>query len=158
MNFAPGPLWLAGGVVLLVLEVLAPGAFMMWLGLAAIGTGLLVHWMDPAFAWQVAAFAVLSAIGIAAGLRLRRPRRLTTLNTPGSGLIGRSARVLSFAGGEIRVRVGDSDWAARLAGKSAMPAIGMMLRVVGVDGSVLLVAAEEPVAAEKSVIHPPLAG
>ncbi len=155
---APGPLWLAAGVVLLVLEVIAPGAFMMWLGIAALGTGLLVHYADPSFDWQVVAFAVLSGVGIAAGLWLRRQRRPSSLNTPESGLIGRSARVLSFQGREGRVRLGDSDWSARLSGNAETPLPGVILRVVGVDASVLLVAAMEGAPAEKSVINPPLAG
>ncbi len=138
----PGPLWLAAGVALLVLEVVAPGAFMMWLGVAAIGTGLLVHFAGIDFAWQVAAFAVLAAAGVAAGLALRRRHRPSGLNLPGSGLVGRSARVLSFNGPEGRVRLGDSDWSARLANTGAMPPAGSTLRVVGVDGSVLLVADE----------------
>ncbi len=134
----PGPLWLAAGVVLLVLEVLVPGAFMMWLGIAALGTGLLVHWTAAGFEAQVAAFAVLAAIGIAVALKLRRSHPPSALNTPHSGLLGRSARVLTFEGREGRVRVGDSDWPARLTSGTAEP--GTILRVTGVEGSILLVA------------------
>ena len=151
IDWTPGPLWLAAGVALLVIEVLAPGAFMMWLGLAALGTGLLAHFQNPAFPWQVACFALLAAVGIVVGLRLRRRGLPSGLNTPESGLIGRSARVLSFAGREGRVRLGDSDWSARLATAEAAPATGTTLRVVGVDGSVLLVA-------DQSLIDAPSVG
>ena len=35
----PALMWLAGGLVLLVAEVVMPGVFLFWLGLAALGTG-----------------------------------------------------------------------------------------------------------------------
>ena len=36
----PGWLWLIGGVVLLIAEVIAPGFFLVFIGAAAIATGL----------------------------------------------------------------------------------------------------------------------
>lgn len=131
--------WLVGGVLLLVIEMLAPGAFMMWLGLAALGVGGLVWLLEPEFAWQVVAFALLAAIAVGAGLRLRRAGRTSRLNTAESGLVGRSARVLAFEGREGRVRLGDSDWPARLAAGTEPPQPGETLRVVGVDGTILVV-------------------
>ena len=135
----PALAWLAGGVLLLVIEVLAPGVFMMWLGLAALGVGVVVWLAEPAFAWQVVLFAVLAAIAIGIGLRLRRAARRSGLNTAESGLVGRSVGVLSFAGREGRVRLGDSDWPARLAAGAPPPRPGETLRVVGVDGTTLVV-------------------
>jgi membrane protein implicated in regulation of membrane protease activity len=81
-------------------------------------------------------------VSIAIGLRLRHrpPRRL---NTPESGLVGRGARVLEFSGRDGRVRVGDSDWPARLADGVNGVVAGQPLRVAGVDGMVLLVRPEE---------------
>jgi len=137
----PALTWLIAGLVLLVAEMLAPGVFMMWLGLAAIGVGTLVHFVSITFAWQVVIFGALALVLIAGALRLRRTRHPPRLNTAESGLIGRSARVLSFASGEGRVRVGDSDWAARLAQGTPAPAAGDVLRVVAVDGTVVVVGA-----------------
>ena len=52
---------------------------MMWLGLAACGTGLVVLASGIGFELQVVTFAVLAAISLAVGLRLRhRPVRLNT--------------------------------------------------------------------------------
>jgi hypothetical protein len=132
--------WLLAGLGLLIAEALLPGAFLMWLGLAACGTGLLTQAGDLGFAWQVVAFAVLAAISLAVGLRLRR--RLVPLNTQQAGLIGRTATALVFRGREGRVRVGDSDWAARLAPDVAEPASGAPLRVADVQGTVLIVRPE----------------
>jgi membrane protein implicated in regulation of membrane protease activity len=138
-DLPPDLLWLIVGVVLMALEALAPGAFMVWIGLAAIGTGLATLLAHMDFSAQVVVFAVLALVAIAAGLRLRRRRGPAALNTPGSGLVGRTAHALSVAGQEGRVRMGDSDWQARLAAGADWPDGGAPLEVVAVDGCVLVV-------------------
>jgi membrane protein implicated in regulation of membrane protease activity len=138
-------IWLLAGIGLLILEVALPGVFLMWLGLAAIGTGLILQAVSPGFETQVVAFAVLAAISIGIGLRLRRRGRAPgakSINTQEAGLAGRAATALSFEGREGRVRVGDSDWPARLASGSAPPNPGDRMRVVGVDGTVVIVQAD----------------
>jgi membrane protein implicated in regulation of membrane protease activity len=133
-------IWLVTGLALLAIEMLAPGAFMMWLGLAACGTGLMVLATGIGFELQVVTCGVLAAISLAVGLRVRqRPGRL---NTQQAGLAGRTAIALMFQGREGRVRVGDSDWAARVPPDVAEPVLGMRLRVEGVDGTVLIVRPE----------------
>ena len=135
-------IWLLSGLILLILEMLAPGAFLMWIGLAAIGAGLLTLTVPIDFAYQVVAFAVFAAVSLTVGLRLRRPPT-TQLNTQNAGLAGRTVTALSFSGREGRVRLGDSDWAARLAHDAPVPAPGDRLRVEGVDGTVLVVRQED---------------
>jgi inner membrane protein len=133
-------IWIAAGLVLLLLEVLAPGAFMMWLGLAACGTGIVALASGIGFELQVVTCAVLAAISLSIGLRFRH--RPTRLNTQHGGLAGRSATALSFRGREGRVRVGDSDWAARVPAGVPEPSEGAKLRVEGVDGTILIVRPE----------------
>jgi inner membrane protein len=133
-------IWLVGGLALLMLEIMAPGAFMMWIGLAACGTGLVILASGIGFAPQVVTFGVLAAISLAVGLRFRH--RPTRLNTQQAGLAGRSATALVFQGREGRVRVGDSDWAARVPTDVAQPAAGTRMRVQGVEGTVLIVRPE----------------
>jgi membrane protein implicated in regulation of membrane protease activity len=130
--------WLGGGLVLLVAELLVPGAFLMWIGLAGLGTGLAVLLGLAGFGPQVACFAVLTAGSIALGLRLRRPPE-QRVNTPDSGLVGRTAHALAFEGREGRVRLGDSDWPAQLVAGAAVPPPEARLRVVAVKGLVLVV-------------------
>jgi inner membrane protein len=134
-------IWVAGGLALLMLEIHAPGAFMMWLGLAACGTGLVVLASGIGFELQVVTFGVLAAIALGVGLRYRR-HRPGRLNTQQAGLAGRSATALLFQGREGRVRIGDSDWAARVPPDVPEPAAGARLRVEGVDGTVLIVRPE----------------
>lgn len=135
----PGLAWLLAGVALVLLEMVIPGAFLLWLGLAAIGTGLICLVAPLGFAVQVVVFAVLAPLSIGCALTLRRRARPSNVNTPGSGLVGRSATALGFAGGEGRVRVGDSDWPARMLDGTQPPSPDAQLEVVAVDGLVLLV-------------------
>lgn len=140
-NAPASVLWLLAGMALLGFEVLAPGVFMMWLGLAAIANGLVLLAVDVSFGTQVGLYAVFAAISLFVGLKLRKPPA-PGLNTQQAGLIGRHAVALSFSGREGRVRLGDSDWAARLSSGATVPEPGARLRVDGVDGTVLVVRPE----------------
>ena len=135
----PGLFWLLGGLLLMGIELAIPGAFCVWIGLGALGTGLATEWLSLTFPGEVVVFALLAAFSIAVGLQLRRLRRPSLLNTPGSGLVGRTAHALSTEGREGRVRIGDSDWAARLATDATWPEARAGLEVVGVDGCVVVV-------------------
>ncbi len=123
--------------MLLGLEIFVPGAFLMWIGLGALGTGLVVLVIGFGFALQVLAFGGLSALAITIGLRLRKPVR--RLNTQTAGLVGRPATAIAFDGRAGRVRLGDSDWAARVPHDVAPPEAGAHLRVADVDGTTLIV-------------------
>ena len=129
-------IWLLAGVALLVGEIVIPGVFLMWLGVAALGTGGATLAAGLTLALEAPLFAVLAAFAVLAGWRLQRPRH-PVLNTPQSGLVGRSATALAFNGREGRVRIGDSDWPARLA---AYADASGPLRVVAVEGTTLVVA------------------
>ncbi len=131
--------WIAIGLVLMLLEMATPGVYLVWLGLAAVATGLVVQVTDPRFAVQVVVFGVFAAVLIAVGLRMRARRGPSVVNTPASGLVGREAMALDFHGRTGRVRVGDSDWSARLAEGAPVPQPREALRVVAVDGTTLVV-------------------
>ncbi len=128
-------IWLLAGVALLVGEIVIPGVFLVWLGVAALGTGAATLAAGLTLGLEVPLFALLAALAVLAGWRMQRPRH-PVLNTPQSGLVGRSAVALAFEGREGRVRVGDSDWPARLAaGANSSDS----LQVVAVEGTTLVV-------------------
>lgn len=139
----PALIWVLAGLVLLGAEVLVPGVFLLWVGLAAIGTGLMLLVATPPFSVVVAVFVVLLAAGIGVALRLRRanPAR-PQVNTPSSGLVGRIGVLAEPNATGPRVRIGDSDWAARLAGGTAPIPAGTRVKVEGVDGTTLVVRPE----------------
>jgi membrane protein implicated in regulation of membrane protease activity len=130
-------IWVAVGLGLLILEMLLPGVFMVWLGLAVCGTGLLTLLFQFGFLAQVVSFGVLTAITLSAGLHLRRPRQVVLAET--EGLIGRSATALVFRGRDGKVRLGDTDWAARVPPDTRPPDPGARLKVAQVEGTVLIV-------------------
>ena len=132
--------WLSLGLVLGVAEMVAPGFFLMWLGLAALIVGGLDYFLPITVAYQVAMFAILSVLTVFAGKKFLRENPIETedakLNDRGARLTGELVTVVeAITNGNGRVKVGDSVWSAR--GVDA--AIGSRVRVTGADGAVLLV-------------------
>ncbi|MBE9604880.1 NfeD family protein [Acetobacteraceae bacterium H6797] len=140
----PGLIWLLGGFLLLGAELALPGVFLVWVGLAAVLTGLVVLAADPGFGIVTICFIVFLILGITAGIRLGRHKRKGSAvgpNEHGAGLIGRIGTVISVEPVGMRVRLGDSDWAARFATGNllAAPKPGQTVRVETVEGTVLVV-------------------
>ena len=133
--------WAILGLVLVGGEMLAPGIFLIWLGLAALLTGVVVGLFG--IGWQIAmlVFAVFAGASVLAGRLLTRrkgeePDAATGLNDRGRQLIGRVFRLeATMTGGEGRVRVGDSSW--RIVGPELLA--GAEVKVVRVEGSTLVV-------------------
>ena len=137
MNAAAG--WAVSGLALAAMEMLAPGVFLLWVGLAALGTAAATALAGLGWPAQLASFVLLATafVGLVA-VRLRgRPSR-DSVNAPAAGLIGQTCRALEFRDGEARVMLGDGAWNARLDDRST-PSAGAALRVVGLDGTTLLV-------------------
>ena len=126
-------LWIILGLLAMAMEILLPGVFLLWAGLAAVGTGLLVLLADPGAVATVLGFLLLLGLGIGLSLRVFRPRRgRMAVNTPASGLVGRQGLWL----GAGRARIGDSDWPAH--GGEALPP-GSPVQVSAVEGLTLQV-------------------
>ncbi|MEY4619251.1 MAG: hypothetical protein RIS65_423 [Pseudomonadota bacterium] len=132
--------WLSLGLLLGAAEMVAPGFFLMWLGLAALIVGGLDYFLPITVAYQVAMFAILSVLTVFAGKKFLQKNPIETedakLNDRGARLTGEIVTVVeAITNGHGRVKVGDSVWSAR--GVDA--AIGSRVRVIGADGAVLLV-------------------
>jgi len=120
--------WWTAGLLLLTAEVLVPGIFLMWFGLAALLTGvvdLLVPGLD--WRWQAVVFSVLS---VALVFALERESDRPELNRRLHSLIGQTANLIRpIENGHGEVRIGDTLW--RVTGPD-LPA-GTRVRVVAVD-------------------------
>lgn len=139
----PALIWILAGLLLLGAEIFLPGVFLLWIGIASIGTGALLFFVAPPFWLTVTTFVLLLAAGIAVALRLRRMQHARPrVNTPDAGLIGRFGVLTDPGDAGPRVRVGDSDWAARLPRDVADSPSGTRVRVEGVDGTTLVVRPE----------------
>jgi|SRR5690349_17938661 len=132
--------WIILGLALAGLELISPGIFLIWLGFAAILTGLAAGAADLSWQASTLLFATLSVAAVLAGRAISRPAvqkdDASALNRRGEALVGRTFTLEApILGGEGRVRVGDSSW--RITGPDT-PA-GSAVRVVRVDGSTLVV-------------------
>lgn len=133
--------WVIAGLVLMGLELLAPGAFMVWLGLAALATGLLLFVVALPVEAALLVFAGLAVVAVLVGRRMIGPPRQrgeSALNDRAAKLLGRTFVLEEpISEGRGRVRVDDTLW--RVEGPD-LPA-GAQVRVVGMDGMLLKVAA-----------------
>jgi len=139
----PAAWFLIGGALVAALELLTPGAMLVWIGVALMGTGLGTLLLGLDASGQALAFVLLLGASVAGGLLLRktRPPADRTANLPDAGLSGRTGRTdQAFEGGRGRVRLGDTHWSARSHDGSDLPA-GLLVRVCGVVDGVLIVEA-----------------
>ena len=144
LDVDPDWLWLIGGVVLLIAELIAPGFFLVFIGGAAIATGFAALLLPLSVPLQLAVFAVLAFLAARIGGRHAYAMRYDYspdpfLNDRAKRLLGRvvvATQPIDSNGG--RVRVGDSEWSAR--GGPAAP--GDRVRIVDIEGNCLKVEPE----------------
>ena len=143
--------WWIAGLVLLVLEVVLPGVYLLFFAIAAliVGTNVFLLGDSGWFGWQqqIVAFVVLSLVCILIGRNWYGARNVADapdrLNRRTARLVGREA-VLSEAivNGRGRVAIDDGWWS--VSGPDL--AKGRRVRIAGADGSVLAIVPVESAA------------
>jgi hypothetical protein len=125
----------------MALELIAPGVFLFWLGLAALLVGLVSFALHPFWQTQLLMFAVFAAVAVPIWRGLANSNVSASnpfLNKRADALVGRvftlEKPIIDGAG---TVRIDDTIW--RVAGPDA-PA-GSRVRIVHADGANLTVAA-----------------
>ena len=132
--------WILAGV-LLIIELLLPAFFFLWLGIAAAATGLIILvFPDAPMESQLVLFAVLSIVAVVAWRRYREISVPSSdqphLNRRGHQYIGREFTLDDpITNGVGRVEVDDSTW--RVKGPD-LPA-GTNVVVTDIDGVVFIV-------------------
>jgi membrane protein implicated in regulation of membrane protease activity len=133
--------WAAVALLLFAAEALAPGAFMLWLGLAATVVFVAV-WVVPGIPLlaQVAAFVVLSFVSIQVYRRWFRGREPQSdrpaLNRRAAALVGQVVPLqAAIVNGRGRVQIADAYW--DVSGPD-LPA-GTAVRITGADDMLLRV-------------------
>lgn len=133
--------WAAIALLLFAAETLAPGAFMLWLGFAAVAVflGVLLVPGIPLLA-QAAAFIVLGFVSIQVYRTWFRGRERQSdqpaLNRRAAALVGRVVPLeRAIVQGRGRVQIADAYWDV---GGPELPA-GTPVRIVGADGMTLQV-------------------
>jgi membrane protein implicated in regulation of membrane protease activity len=126
--------WMVLGFALLVLEIIVPGFFLLWIAVAALITGALslLFWDAGFWVWQVQILVFLALALVAAylGNKFMGGNNDKTdqplLNRRGEQMIGRIATLTEpITDGRGRVRIGDTMW--RVSGPD-LP-IGAKVRV-----------------------------
>ena len=132
--------WFILAALLLLLEVIAPGVFMLWLGLAAILVGAISFGIDWSWQAQLIAFAVFALAALPAWRHFaRRPKQPTEspfLNRRADGYVGRVFTLdKPIVDGIGTIRIDDTVW--RVSGPDC-PA-GSRVKIARTDGANLLV-------------------
>ena len=132
--------WMTFGLVLAGLEMMVPGVYLVWLGVAAIITGILTMGLDLSPAMQLIDFVFLSLIIAFSAKRFLGERPIESsdplMNRRGARLVGDTALVVqAIEHGSGRVKVGDGEWIAHGPNVAA----GERVRISGTDGAILLV-------------------
>jgi membrane protein implicated in regulation of membrane protease activity len=136
--------WLTLGVLLAGLEMLVPGVYLVWLGIAAIITGVMTGLLALSLPLQVVDFVFLSLIIAFSARRFLSESPIRgadpLMNRRGARMVGEIAVVVqTIEHGSGRVHIGDSEWNVRGPDVAA----GERVRIIGTDGATLLV---EPLA------------
>ena len=138
-------IWAVFALVLIIAEVIAPGAFMLWLGLAA-AVVMLIVWVLPGISilWQAVAFVVLAIISVQVSRQWFRksagPSDQPLLNRRAEQLVGQTHSLdTAIVDGRGRLKIGDAYWAVEgpdlpvRASVRIVAVHGMSLRVEAAD-------------------------
>jgi membrane protein implicated in regulation of membrane protease activity len=134
--------WFIAAAVLFLLEILAPGAFMLWLGLSAILVGAISLGVVWSWQAQLIAFAVFAIAAIPAWRHFARKVEPATespfLNRRTEGYVGRVFTLdKPIVNGVGTIHIDDTIW--RVSGPDC-PA-GSRVKIARADGVNLLVEA-----------------
>lgn len=135
--------WLTFGLVLMILELVIPGTFIIWFGFGAVVTGIVIAVMPLSVSGQLATFAICSAVSLCFGFFVYK--RIFGANkevaqkdkTGAHKYIGQSFKVVETIDDDLgKVAVGDTVWLA----KSTHPIpVGKRAKVIAVEGTILIV-------------------
>jgi membrane protein implicated in regulation of membrane protease activity len=132
--------WIILGGILLAIEVMAPGTFILWLGLSAILVGVISFAIEWSWQAQGVAFAVLSIVSLVLwrrlGRRVKQDNDQPFLNRRAQAFVGRVFTLdKPIVGGAGTVRIDDSVW--RITGPDC--AAGSRIKIARADGVTLFV-------------------
>lgn len=133
--------WLSLGGLLLAAEILGGNGYLLWSGIAAVVTGMLVWAFPFGWEWQGVLFAILTLIAawlwwlwLSKRVQKQKPAD-ATLNQRGQQLVGRRFTLEeSLVNGRGHVRVGDSSWP--VSADEDLPS-GSKIKVIAVEGITL---------------------
>jgi membrane protein implicated in regulation of membrane protease activity len=145
-DLAPYSWWIAG-LVLLVLEIVLPGVYLLFPGLAALIVGTNVLILGDSLGWQqqVVAFVILSIVAVLIGRRWYGAKTASSTPLASSSradrLVGKTATLSdAIVGNRGKVAVDDSWW---IVEGPDLPRHARV-RIVAANGAILIVEPAEP--------------
>jgi hypothetical protein len=130
--------WFVLGAVLMGLEILVSGIFLIWFGLAGILTGLTLLIVPMELPLQMLVFGVFALVVIFPTRRLARmvlpedEKEVGHLNRLGANMVGRKATITeAVVNGSGAVHFGDTRWVVRADGDLPIGADVMIKRLEG---------------------------
>lgn len=135
--------WYLTGLVLIILELLMPGVWIIWIGLGALVTGIITQ-IFGGFAWQAQflLFAVLSCVSLYLGKRWfmkKGPTDPVKLNQRLSQYLDRVVTLHHpIVDGRGKIQLDDTLWSVKGPDTPA----GKKVRIVGAEGVYLVVRPE----------------
>jgi membrane protein implicated in regulation of membrane protease activity len=132
--------WVVIGIILLSIEMISPGMYLMFLGAAAIFTGLLGFALPLSLPLELLIFAVSSIAAVYVAKRWFEVYPILSnaplLNSRVAQMIGQTVEVVEpIESGNGRVKVGDSVWPA----SGPDTPVGTRMRITGGEGNRLSV-------------------
>lgn len=134
--------WLTLGVFFLILELLSPGAFMLWLSGASFITSFLVYILDPIHStWQLTIFSVLALFSL---LLWKKFSKKYTKNLVDPGINDRAQRYIGkttflvedIKNGQGYVNIDDTLWSVRCSSSLLK---GDMVHIIEKEGMAFIV-------------------
>ena len=131
--------WLVVAMLLLIIEILAPASFFIWIALAALMMSLIIFFaVGLSWPLQFILFGVLSVVAVLAGRSWFKHKPIASdkpqLNRRGEQYVGRTFTLNeAINNGYGSVNVDDTRW--QVAGPDL--AQGAKVRVTSIDGTVL---------------------
>lgn len=137
--------WVCVGLLLIAAETMAPGIFLLWLGLAAMVVFFLV-WLVPGMSvlMQVVLFVVFSFVSVGVYVQFFRGKQVPSdkplLNRRGEQLVDQIFPLeTAIVNGNGRIKIGDALWTVQGVDLPAKT----LVRVVAVDSMMLRVVPAE---------------
>ena len=141
LSLADHWVWMILGCLLVSAELLAPGYFLMWIGGAALVTGLATAILPLGAALQLGLFGIIAIAAVYVGrhyFALNASSADPDLNNRAARMIGATGTVVeAIDAGRGRVKIGDSVWNA----SGADTAIGTKVRITGLDAGTVQIEA-----------------
>ena len=137
--------WVVVGLILSLLELIAPGVYLIWFGFAAFVMSVVVYFTPLALTTQLIWFAVFSAIFALIGLyvygyifkKTKTPAEYSHLNESAAQYVGQTVTLAEdVVDNRTKVKIGDGYWIAACEKPLKR---GNNAKVIGVKDGVILV-------------------